>query len=174
MRWLTKAMTTALAGGLAALTFVTTAADASPGADVAAAADEAPGYAVEDFNYPRADEILAERGILLKRGDGHIVLTDCGPTGLLEVWARDQSDRICFRVTGTEGYLSLELPAVYAIKGAADTTTTANMTVEDEEKSFTVPADEWTPVGEPTDEPEHRDHLLVELITTSSQEGLSS
>ncbi|MGO4463813.1 hypothetical protein AB4039_42145, partial [Streptomyces sp. M-16] len=40
-------------------------------------ADEGPGYAIEDFGYPNADKILAERGITLKRGDGHIVLADC-------------------------------------------------------------------------------------------------
>jgi hypothetical protein len=164
MRWTAKAITTALAGGLAALIYVTTVPDVSSGADAVPVSADAPGYAVEDFAYPGADEILEERGIVLKRGDGHIVLTDCGSPGLLELWARDHSDRICFRVTGDEGYLSLELPAVYAIRGN-DYTTTANMTVEGEEKSFTIPANEWTPVGESTDP--GRPHLLVELIATS-------
>ncbi|MFJ4471910.1 hypothetical protein ACIP2X_31110 [Streptomyces sp. NPDC089424] len=60
---------------------------------VHAVACEAPGHAVEDFAYPGADKIQQERGFVLERGDGHIVLADCGPAGLLEV------------------------PAVHAIKG---------------------------------------------------------
>ncbi|MET8750872.1 hypothetical protein ABZW32_12350, partial [Streptomyces sp. NPDC004667] len=65
-----------------------------------AVAEDGPGYAIEDFGYPNADKILAERGITLKRGDGHIVLADCGSaTDLLEVWSR-ANEKICFRVTG--------------------------------------------------------------------------
>ncbi|MER6023264.1 hypothetical protein ABT141_34865, partial [Streptomyces anulatus] len=91
---------------------------------VAAAADETPGYAVEDFNYPQADKILAEQGIALKRGDGHIVLVECaGGTGLIEVWARRQDNKkICFRVTGNSGWLTMEIPAVHSIKGNDYTT----------------------------------------------------
>jgi hypothetical protein len=60
-----------------------------------AVADGTPAYAVEDFNYPQADKILAEQGILLKRGDGHIVLAECGSQeGLLQVWSRS-NDSIC-------------------------------------------------------------------------------
>ncbi|MFJ4440223.1 hypothetical protein [Streptomyces sp. NPDC088923] len=40
------------------------------------AADDTPGYAVEDFASPRADEILAEKGLVPKRGDGHVALAD--------------------------------------------------------------------------------------------------
>ncbi|AUH40887.1 hypothetical protein [Streptomyces sp. CMB-StM0423] len=134
-------------------------ADAPPAAPAALGE---PAYAVEDFAYPGADEILAERGILLKRGNGHITLTDCGPAGLLEVWARS-SEKICFQVTGVEGYLSLELPSVYAIKGN-DYAATANMTVDGEETSFDIAENSWTPVGESAD-PEGREHMLVELIT---------
>ncbi|WP_308439628.1 hypothetical protein [Streptomyces spinoverrucosus] len=126
-------------------------------------ADEAPGYAVEDFAYPQADKIQQERGIILKRGDGHIVLAECGPAGLLEVWARSQ-DKICFRVTGNQGYLSLEIPSVYAIKGN-DYQTEVNMTVDSEEKTFEVDENAWTPVGESAD-PEGREHMLVEIVTS--------
>ncbi|MDI3424356.1 hypothetical protein [Streptomyces luteolus] len=45
---------------------------AAPAAPRAAA--EMP-VAIEDFNYPGANKLLAERGITLKRGDGHITLT---------------------------------------------------------------------------------------------------
>ncbi|MFD3525788.1 hypothetical protein [Streptomyces sp. NPDC058653] len=135
-------------------------------AAVAPVAAEAPGYAVEDFDYPGADKILEEQGITLKRGDGHIVLATCdSETGLLEVWARSRSnERICFRVTGNSGYLSLEIPSVYGVQGNAYATT-VDMTVEDEEKSFDITKNTWTPVGESVDD-EAREHMLVEITTT--------
>jgi hypothetical protein len=125
-------------------------------------ADETPGYAVEDFDYPQADKILAEKGLVLKRGDGHITLADCvADTGQLELLARDHDDKICFDVVGKEGWLTLEIPAVYSIRGN-DYSTTVDMTVGDEEKSFDITQNTWTPVGESAD-PENRDFLLVEI-----------
>lgn len=129
------------------------------------AAATAPGYAVEDFAYPQADQIYAERGILLKRGDGHIVLADCASQeGLLEIWSRQSSEMYCFRVTGKQGYLSLELPSVYGIRGN-DYNTEVEMTVEDERKTYQIPRNEWTAVGETTD-PGGREHTLVEIRTS--------
>ncbi|MFW6691457.1 hypothetical protein [Streptomyces sp. MAR4 CNX-425] len=166
MRLRSRAPAAAAAAALAALAAFAAAraTGAADGPAVATAAEAEPAYAVEDFAYPYADEIQAEKGILLKRGNGHITLADCGPAGLMEVWARAR-DRVCFEVTGAEGYLSLELPAVYAIKGSDDESATADMTVDGEEKSFDIPAGTWTPVGESTD-PEGREHMLVELTTS--------
>lgn len=126
--------------------------------------DEAPGYAVEDFNHPMADKILQEQGIVLKRGDGHITLADCasGP-GLLEVTAREKA-RICFKVVGTSGWLTMEIPAVYAIRGN-DYTTEVDMTVGTEKKSFDIEKNTWTSVGEGNDE-QGRRHVLVEIRTS--------
>jgi hypothetical protein len=81
------------------------------------AVDELPPHAVEDFNYPGADRILAERGIELKRGDGHIVLADCAGQNLLRISARGQANQAaCFRVTGNEGWLTLELPGAFLVR----------------------------------------------------------
>lgn len=131
----------------------------------AGVADAAPGYTVEDFAYPQADKILAEKGLVLKRGDGHITLADCASgTGQLELLARGKGDKICFDVIGNEGFLALEIPAVYSVRGN-DYSTTVDMTVDDEEKSFPITENTWTPVGESAD-PENRDFLLVEIRTT--------
>ncbi|MCQ9130523.1 hypothetical protein KMS84_06825 [Streptomyces sp. IBSBF 2807] len=117
---------------------------------------------METFDYPGADKILAEKKIVLKRGDGHITLADCASgTGLLEIMARNRADRICFRVVGNSGWLTMEITAVYAIKGN-DYTTAVDMTVGAEEKSFDVAKNTWTAVGETAD-PEGREHLLVEI-----------
>ncbi|MGW3644576.1 hypothetical protein [Streptomyces sp. NPDC000878] len=130
---------------------------------VAAVADEAPGYAVENFDYPQADKILAEKNIVLKRGDGHITLADCVTgTGQLEVMARDQS-KICFGVKGTSGWLTLELPSVYLIRGN-DYATQADLTVGTEEQTYDITKNTWTPVGESADE-QAREWTLLELRT---------
>ncbi|MGW6395805.1 hypothetical protein ACWFR1_36095 [Streptomyces sp. NPDC055103] len=167
MKFIPRAVVATAAVGAVLGLFATAAAGGTGAADaprVASVADEAPGYAVEDFAYPDAARILAERGIVLKRGDGHIVLATCGSeAGLLEVWARNL-DKVCFKVTGSRGYLSLDIPAVFAIKGN-DYTTSVDMTVGTEHKSFDVTKNAWTSVGESTD-PEARDHALVEITTT--------
>ncbi|MFD3944321.1 hypothetical protein [Streptomyces sp. NPDC058579] len=127
-----------------------------------AVAEEGPGYAVEDFGYPNADKILAEKKITLKRGDGHILLADCGSApDLMEVWTRQDEERFCFKITGNQGYLALELPAVYSIKGN-NYSAEVDMTVGTEEKSFDIRKNAWTPVGESVD-PQARDFMLMEI-----------
>lgn len=150
------------AGALAALAFTVGPAHGSTA--VTSAADEGPGYAIEDFSYPNADKILAEQHITLKRGNGHILLTDCSTgTDLLEVWSRANS-KICFRVTGNNGYLTLEIPSVFAIKGNTYNSE-VDMAVGAEEKTFTVNKNSWTPVGESAD-PQGREFMLMEIRAT--------
>ncbi|MFD3947932.1 hypothetical protein [Streptomyces sp. NPDC058579] len=119
---------------------------------------------VEDFAYPGADRIREEQGIVLKRGDGHIVLADCASgTGLLEVWSRDNA-RVCFRASGNSGRLTLEIPTVYRVNSNAYTTE-LDMTVGTEEKTYDIPANSWKPVGETAD-PDGRPPVLVEIRTS--------
>ncbi|MER5487468.1 hypothetical protein ABT024_30235 [Streptomyces sp. NPDC002812] len=131
-----------------------------------AIADEGPGYAVEDFGYPNADKILAEQGITLKRGDGHILLADCASgTDLLQVMTREQSSLICFRVTGSSGYLALEIPAVHAVKGN-NYATKVEMTAGADSSTFDIAKNTWTGVGESAD-PDGRDFMLMEIRATA-------
>ncbi|MFF4830629.1 hypothetical protein [Streptomyces sp. NPDC001315] len=162
-RLVARALGALVAGGLA-WAALASGIQGETGGPAVAVADEAPGYAVEDFDYPQADKILAEQGIVLKRGDGHIVLADCASqTGLLEIYARS-SDKVCFRVTGTSGYLTLEIPSVYAIKGN-DYAAQVDMTVADEEQSYDIAKNTWTAVGESADE-QGREFMLVEIRTS--------
>ncbi|MFD6077581.1 hypothetical protein ACFWG5_18585 [Streptomyces hydrogenans] len=164
MKLVTRIIATACTAGLAAVLWTTSSAG-RPTGNTESVVDAAPGYAVEVYNYPNADKILAEKNIVLKRGDGHIVLADCaGETGLLEVWARSK-EKICFKVTGNSGWLTLEIPSVYAVKGSVDQSAQVDMTVGTEEKSFDVAKNTWTAVGESAD-PEGRDHMLVEIRTS--------
>ncbi|MFI5868102.1 hypothetical protein [Streptomyces sp. NPDC051546] len=144
------------------------AVESSAGGDGAAAqamqpvADEGPGFAIEDFGYPNADKILAEKKIVLKRGDGHIVLAECGAPGLFEIWSRDV-ERVCFKVSGSKGYLALEIPSVYSVKSSGYSAR-IDMTTGAEERSFDIPKDIWTPVGESAD-PQTRNFALMEIRT---------
>ena len=164
MKLVTRVLVTACAAAVGAVLW-STSASGEGGDDVAPVAEGVPGYTVEDLSYPNADKILAEQNIVLKRGDGHIVLADCASeAGLLEVWAREK-DKICFKVTGSSGFLTMEIPAVYGVKGSAEQTAEVDMTVGTEEKSFDVAKGTWTAVGESAD-PEGRDHMLVEIRTS--------
>ncbi|SCD89304.1 hypothetical protein GA0115251_12782 [Streptomyces sp. TverLS-915] len=165
-RVMVRILGTAAASALAAFAVIT-GVHAVPAelTGTVSAADDTPGYAVEDFAYPQADKILAEKGLVLKRGDGHITLADCASgTGQLELLARNKGDKLCFDVVGNEGFLTMEIPAVYSVRGN-DYSTTVDMTVGDEEKSFPITENTWTPVGESAD-PENRDFLLVEIRTS--------
>ncbi|WP_367140110.1 MULTISPECIES: glycerophosphodiester phosphodiesterase family protein [Streptomyces] len=128
-----------------------------------AVADAQPSSLVEDFSYPEADKIKKEKGITLKHGDGRIILADCSSAvGLMEVWSRGR-DKTCFRVTGSSGYLSLEIPAVFGIKGSADQAADVTLTAPDgKAEEVQIPKGAWTPVGE-TSDPQARDHILVEI-----------
>ncbi|MFF4404288.1 hypothetical protein ACFY2W_18060 [Streptomyces sp. NPDC001262] len=119
--------------------------------------------AVEDFSYPNAAKILAEKGLKLKRGDGNITLAECDSSpDLLKFIARDRDD-FCFRVKGNKGYLSLEVPAVTGVQ-TKERTARVEMTVEDKTKSYDIGKNKWQGVGETTD-PAGREHVLVEIVT---------
>lgn len=82
---------------------------------------------VEDFGYPNRDRILQDDNVRLVSGDGHIVYTPCvqqpaNGIGLIEVRSSDlsvgkDSGLLCFKVTGTSGYLTMLVPDVYEIRG---------------------------------------------------------
>ncbi|GAA0403395.1 hypothetical protein [Streptomyces luteireticuli] len=150
-----------IAGGTAMTTAAASGGEASP--------SDTPPSTVEDFTYPNADKIFEDRGIKLKRGDGNIMLVACDDQpGLIEVDARKMKTRdkvgqgkFCFRVTGTTGYLSLELPRAYTAKGN-DYNVDVNMTTGEEEKSFKLQKNQWTAIGE-TDDSQSRDFTLLEI-----------
>ncbi|MFJ9742109.1 hypothetical protein [Streptomyces sp. NPDC101166] len=170
MRFAIQVLGVAVGGALAWIAVTDGAhgpdAGAAQAADAAVlVAGTAPGYAVEDFNYPQADKILAEQKIVLKRGDGHITLANCVPnTGQLRLLVRNRPEEVCFNTTGNQGWLALELPGVYSIRGN-DYSTTVDMTVGTEEKSYEITKNTYTPVGESVD-PENRTHTLVEIRTS--------
>ncbi|KOT35000.1 hypothetical protein ADK41_25625 [Streptomyces caelestis] len=112
-------------------------------------------YAVEDFNYPGADRIQATEGIKLKRGDGHILLAECDPQAdqirVLTVADAGAGRRgtYCFEATSTSGYLTLELPRVFALE-AGENPISADLTAGGQTRTVDVPEGGFEPVGEGT------------------------
>ncbi|MFD0573621.1 FG-GAP-like repeat-containing protein [Kitasatospora gansuensis] len=108
---------------------------------------------MEDFAYPGAAQILAENHVTLKSGDGNIRLADCLSTNnLIEVFSRTfdaGSVKVCFRVTGPSGFLALELPKVYSIKGD-DHAVKASLKTGSSSSSVDIKKNLYTPVGEGT------------------------
>lgn len=132
------------------------AAAATLGASVFAMADTPPPvdnsaapYAVEDFTYP---SIATPQGIKLHRGDGHVTLADCASATQIQVWTRASTNadgKFCFAVTGATGYLSLELPEVYAVQ-TTDRVVRASLTADGATQVLEVPKGDFKGVGEGT------------------------
>ncbi|WP_216214394.1 hypothetical protein [Amycolatopsis aidingensis] len=125
-----------------------------------AAAAESPPHIVEDFGYPGADAIFAERGVRLLKGNGNLLLTDCGRSGLIEVLSNDL-DRICFEVPvsgeaetrgggGPRAWLTMEIPSVFLIKGDSNESE-ATLTTEEGTKVYDIEPNKYNSVGEGAD-----------------------
>ncbi|MFI0242926.1 hypothetical protein [Streptomyces sp. NPDC016845] len=103
----------------------------------------------EDFNYPGAARIFEETGVLLKRGDGHIVKVACDGTN--DIWIMSNevgSADHCFDVTTRPAFLTLELPKAHGIWTEAYPVKT---TVREDDGTTTVinaPANNFTGYGE--------------------------
>jgi hypothetical protein len=124
---------------------------------------QTPPPAVELGTYPGAAEILEQSSIRLLRGDGHIVFADCATTpvdniGVIKVHTTEPigpggDGLVCFKVTAPAGWLTLEVPAVYEIRGDGQRAGTghplrADVTTEDGDRTTVqVNPSGSTPVG---------------------------
>ncbi|WP_433832296.1 trypsin-like serine protease [Actinoplanes sp. CA-015351] len=135
------------------------AAPAGPVAAIPAPSGEEPsetngGTLVEDYGYPDAAVIQATRRITLGRGDGRILLADCGsgtPADDLIVVETHDADlgfpRFCFKARGTAGWLTLDLPKTFLVRadtGRALAATTRSATAT---STVTVAAGQYRGVG---------------------------
>jgi hypothetical protein len=157
----------AVGAGLLGLTALATTVIAAPaGATSGTAADDTPPPIVETYDYPGAAQIFAERNITLLKGDGHVLLVDCASGGDLIVV---QSYKIkggdaCFRVTGTPGYVTMQIPETYFIKGDTHTAK-ATLTAKSTTETVNIVQGQWTPVGESL--PNHDPAALLEIRVTA-------
>ncbi|MET9610862.1 hypothetical protein ABZZ17_38230 [Streptomyces sp. NPDC006512] len=147
-----KALFTGLVGASATLVGFATfdVAYAGPQAPFGAAANGEMPALVEDFGYPNAAKIQAEREIVLKRGDGHITLVNCSAgTPDILVKSRTGNREFCFDVNAPKGYVTLELPASFGIWTQAYPVK-ATITAGGTQTVIEAPANEYKPIGEGT------------------------
>ncbi|MGW2402468.1 trypsin-like serine protease [Kitasatospora sp. NPDC001664] len=116
------------------------------------AANSAAPSAVEDGAYPDSARLLQQTGVTLTAGDGHITLTDCTSDYQVKVFTglaqAQPGSTVCFKTTGTSGYLALSVPEVFAIGTYADRSLTAQISVGGTTSSVSVGANKTVPVGE--------------------------
>jgi hypothetical protein len=167
MRTFSRVLALGIAAGAAALAgiLVPTASADSAWETVSA---ESPPYAVETFDYPQADEILAEHGITLKRGDGHIIFTgvvanssQC--SGPANIAIESFKGIACFETNADSGFLTMEMPDTYGIWTHGHPVE-ATLTAENTETVVNVPQDHYEPVGISGDTGQRS--VLVELRVT--------
>jgi hypothetical protein len=122
---------------------------------------ESPPSIEENYDYPGAAQVLAQRGIKLYKGDGHIVLVDCGPNPntppadliLVQSWDLNLpgGPNFCFKAKGTTGYLTMEISQAYFLRGENSRAISAKVETRDEPTVIDVERvdpGEWQPVGE--------------------------
>ncbi|MFE2413446.1 hypothetical protein ACFXDE_34435 [Kitasatospora sp. NPDC059408] len=144
IRGWTAAIAATAAGvfGLSALAAADTTPPPTPAADASA-----PPTAVEDFSYPGASGIS---NVKLLRGDGAIVLADCSKPSQIQLWTRapgNTDNKICFTAPSATGYLSLELPDVFAAQ-TSGRAVRVGLTAAGASRSTDVPKNGFTGVGE--------------------------
>ncbi|WP_228991151.1 hypothetical protein [Streptomyces sp. DH8] len=147
-------------------------ADASAAAtDPKAAAAGGMASLVEDFIHPGAEQILQDRKIVLKRGDGNIMLkpgngeggiNDCLSANNVFVESRVDKRGFCFITTGTTGYLAMEIPDAFFV-WTQDQPIQATVTADGKTTVYKAPKNDVTEIGE-TDTPGgEKRSALVEL-----------
>ncbi|MCF6474866.1 hypothetical protein FAF44_41800 [Nonomuraea sp. MG754425] len=137
-------------------------------------AADAPPPAVEDYTYPNADQVLTEHGLKVFRGDGRIVLDSSRtyeedgqcPVGQIQVEKAlaeaPYGIYYCFRTWGARGFLTLEVPGTFGLRGG-DKPLQAKANLPDgESRTYEVDANEFVAV-EPGTGTELPQAILVEL-----------
>ena len=119
------------------------------GAGAADAPVEVQSSLVEDFAYPGADAVLAEHGLTVFTGDGHVVPVSSGEAGsgscapgLIQVETMVEEEPYgafyCFRTSGTRGFLTLEVPQTFLLRGGSTTVEATAELASGAEESYTV------------------------------------
>ncbi|MFI6056294.1 hypothetical protein ACIBCO_40330 [Streptomyces violascens] len=115
---------------------------------------------MEQFAYPNAPQILKDKKITLKQGDGHIMLTDCASPYDIMVESRTGGTYFCFSVTAKKGFLTMELPESYGV-WATSQPVQAKITADGKETIVNAPKGAYKPMGETGDG--DTPSMLVEL-----------
>ncbi|MFE7118380.1 hypothetical protein ACFU99_23490 [Streptomyces sp. NPDC057654] len=126
---------------------------------------------VEDFQHPGAANILRDRKVELKQGDGRIMLKPGDGQGghascqaADNIWVESRIDKkgYCFVGMAKSGFLTMEIPDAYAI-WTEDRAVRATVTAEGKKKTVDAPKNDVTPVGETDGSSEWKRSVLLEL-----------
>ncbi|WP_097968500.1 hypothetical protein OG473_03505 [Streptomyces anulatus] len=121
---------------------------------------------VEDFDYPGAQKVLEDRGILLKKGDGGITLIPCADAWDIKIDSRVAGRAgFCFKTHAKSGFLTMEMADAYGV-WTKDQPVTATLTSEGKKTVVEAPAGKLTPVGEGDGESGSIPSVLIELRVT--------
>jgi hypothetical protein len=143
-----------------------------PSPAVAAPANPLPSI-VESRDHPGAEQILAQHGIRLFKGDGHIVFVtsrrfvdgvqcDVGQIQVDVVTPALPGVWYCFRTVGTSGYLTLEVPGTFLVRAGNQQLQAKARVASGETQTFPIPPN--TPVEiDPGDGSEFPQAVLLEL-----------
>ncbi|MEU2155432.1 hypothetical protein ABZ532_10525 [Streptomyces sp. NPDC019396] len=143
-----RSLLAVLASALSVIATSLGVAHALPGdAKTAAQGSEIP-LAIEDFTYPDAAKIREETGAVLKRGDGHIVMTTCGGSDDITITTRSGQKDFCFDVKAKPAYLTLELPQAYGIWTSDDPVKTTLKEADGTTTVINAKANDFTGYGE--------------------------
>ena len=162
-----------LLGVSAVVAGVVAAAWAGSGAAAADGGAEVQSSLVEDYAYPGAAAILAEHGLKVFTGDGHITVVSSGDIGsaacapgLIQVETMLEEDPFgavyCFGTSGARGFLTLEVPNTFLLRGGNKPVEATAQLPGGTEETYDVPANTSVAVdpGDGSDMPEA---ILVEL-----------
>lgn len=117
-----------------------------------AMAEDPQPSAVETYDYPDAEAIFQQRGIRLKKGDGHILFAACqANTNQIRVESTAfpaPSNSFCFNVIGVRGRLTMEIPEAFLVHGNDYNAVASWQTETGEVRNTTLRKNAPTPIGE--------------------------
>ena len=138
----------------------------------AAEPGDTPPPIVEDFEYPGAAKILKDHQLTVRKGDGHILFVtshkyDEGQCATGEIQVEKQLDvepfgvYYCFKTIGAKGFLTLEIPGTFGVRGGTKAIE-ATASLPEGEKTYDIPANGFVAISPGTggDAPKA---VLVEL-----------
>lgn len=128
---------------------------------------------VEDFAHPRADAVLADHGLKVFKGDGRISFVTSrgyeeGPCAAGQIQVERMFDvepygkYFCFQTSGNQGYLTLEVPNTFLLRGGDKPITATAELPGGTEKTYNVAAGQAVAV-EPGEGATMPQAVLVEL-----------
>ncbi|MFJ7588309.1 trypsin-like serine protease [Streptomyces sp. NPDC097617] len=132
------------------------------------AANAGAPYVFEDGSYPGSDQVLADTGAKLIRGDGNISYVSCNDPHQIKVWARDlklPDERMCFSAPRGTGYLTVSIPGAYRIQ-TYERSVKADISVKDQTQSVDVASNSSKGFGEAGADPSAA--VLLELRVTGT------